>query len=107
MVAGHIALTGTFDQLVHRFGLAPAGGHQTTCRAAMMVAKPWVRQWVGTASMSPSKKRALSIRVWRVSVLIRVRDASDDPGSLNAICPSVPIPRICRSTPPAARIASS
>ena len=51
----------------------------TTWRAAMMVASPWVRQWVGTRSTSPSKKRALSRRVWRVRVLILVRDASDDP----------------------------
>ena len=52
------------------------------------------------------KEAALSMRVCRVSVLIRVR-GSDDPGSLNPMCPSVPIPRICRSTPPAWRIASS
>ena len=72
-----------------------------------MVASPWVRQCVGTESTSPPKKRALSIRVCLVSVLMRVREASEDPGSLNAMCPSVPIPRICRSTPPAARIAFS
>ena len=40
----------------------------------MMVASPWVRQCVGTASTSPPKKRALSIRVCLVSVLIRVRE---------------------------------
>jgi hypothetical protein len=60
----------------------------------MIVPNPWVRQWAGTASMSSPKKRALSNRVWRVSVLIRVREASEDPGSLKPICPSVPIPRI-------------
>jgi len=51
----------------------------------MMVASPWVRQCVGTDSTSPPKKRALSIRVCLVSVLIRVLEASDDPGSLNAM----------------------
>ena len=72
-----------------------------------MVASPWVRQWVGTASISLPKNRALSERVCAVRVLMRVREASEDPGSLKPICPSVPMPRICRSIPPAARIASS
>jgi len=71
------------------------------------VARPCVRQCRGTSSMSPSKNRALSARVWSVRVLIRVRDASEEPGSLNPTWPSVPIPRICRSTPPAAAIAAS
>ena len=68
---------------------------------------PWVRQCCGTRSTSPPKNRALSLRVWLVNVLIRVREASEEPGSLNAICPSVPIPRICRSTPPASAMACS
>ena len=68
---------------------------------------PWVRQCCGTASTFPPKNRALSLRVWLVNVLIRVREASEEPGSLNAICPSVPIPRICRSTPPASAMARS
>lgn len=62
---------------------------------------PWVMTWCGTCSMSPSKNRALSIRVCSVSVLIRVREASDEHGSLNPMCPSVPMPSNCRSTPPA------
>ncbi len=53
----------------------------------MMVASPCVRQCVGTDSTSPPKKRALSIRVCRVSVLMRVREASEDPGSLNRDVP--------------------
>lgn len=68
---------------------------------------PWVMTWWGTCSMSPSKKRALSTRVCSVSVLIRVREASDEQGSLNPMCPSVPIPSSCRSTPPAAASAAS
>ena len=57
--------------------------------------------------MSLSKKRALSMRVRSVSVLTRVPEASDDPGSLKPTCPSVPMPRICTSMPPAASIAAS
>ena len=30
---------------------------------------------------------------------MRVREASEEPGSLKPTCPSVPMPRICRSTP--------
>ena len=55
------------------------------CRASMTVATPWVMQCRGTASTSPPKKQALSRRVCSVSVLIRVHDAKDEPGSLNAI----------------------
>jgi hypothetical protein len=36
----------------------------------------------------------LSLRVRLVNVLIRAREASEEPSSLKAICPSVPIPRI-------------
>ena len=39
--------------------------------------------------------------------LIRVREASEEPGSLKATWPSVPIPSTCRSTPPASSIACS
>jgi valyl-tRNA synthetase len=35
---------------------------------------------------------------------IGVRELSELPGSLNAICPSLPRPRICRSIPPASAI---
>jgi hypothetical protein len=93
--------------MVHGFGLAATRRHQDHVPGLHDGPRPWVRQCVGTDSTSLSKKRALSIRVCLVSVLIRVRDANEEPGSLNAICPSVPIPRICRSTPPASRIAFS
>ena len=43
------------------------------------------------------EERALSLRVCSVRVLIRVREASDEPGSLNPRWPSEPIPRIWRS----------
>ena len=58
--------------------------------------------WVGTSSGEP-KKRALSLRVWAVSVLIRVRLASEEPGSLKARWPSEPMPSNCTSMPPARR----
>ena len=71
-----------------------------------MVPSPWVSTWVGTSSGEP-KNRALSLRVCAVSVLILVRLASDDPGSLKARWPSVPMPRNCTSMPPAAAISAS
>ena len=70
----------------------------------MIVPSPCVRHRLGTWSTSPSKKRALSTLVWYVRDFTRVREARDDPGSLNAMCPSVPMPRICRSIPPASAI---
>ena len=42
-----------------------------------------------TLLISPSKNRALATTVSNASVLTRVRDVSDEPGSLNAMCPSV------------------
>ena len=77
---------------------------RTRWRASRIVPTPCVSTWCGTSSTEP-KKRALSARVWVVSVLSRVRDASDDPGSLKPMCPSLPIPSSWRSTPPASRIA--
>ena len=56
--------------------------------------------------MSSSKNRALSIRVWRVR-FDPGPGGEARPGSLNPMWPSVPMPRICRSTPPASAIASS
>ena len=63
-------------------------------------------QCIGTWS-GESKKRALSSRVCSVRVFTRVRDANELPGSLNPMCPSVPMPSSCRSTPPAAWIFAS
>ena len=107
MVAGHIAETGPSTSWCTASALARPDASSTRCRAAMIVARPWVRQCRGTSSTDPPKNRALSSRVCFVRVLIRVRDASDEPGSLNAMCPSVPMPRICRSTPPASAMLSS
>ncbi len=46
----------------------------------MMVPMPMVMQWMGTSSRLLSKKRALSLRVCSVSVLMRVREAKDEVG---------------------------
>ena len=85
----------------------PVATIKITFRASITVATPTVNASLGTFSESLSKKRELAMRVSCVSVLMRVREASDDPGSLNAICPSGPIPPRNRSMPPAALIFSS
>jgi hypothetical protein len=54
---------------------------RTRWRARRIVPMPCVMQWVGTCS-GVSKNRALSARVRAVSVLMRVDDANDEPGSL-------------------------
>ena len=38
---------------------------------------------------------------------MRVREASEEEGSLKPMWPSVPMPSTCKSMPPAARIAAS
>ena len=68
--------------------------------ALSTVPTPTVRAVLGTLFTSLSKKRELAMMVSVVSVFWRVRDVSDEPGSLKAICPSGPIPPMKRSTPP-------
>lgn len=58
----------------------------------MTVATPTVRAWVGTSEILPPKNLALATMVSLANVLILVREASDEPGSLKAICPSGPMP---------------
>ena len=60
--------------------------------ASSTVPSPCVTTWRGTSSCRSSKNLALSSRVARVSVLRRVRDDSDEPGSLKPMWPSAPIP---------------
>jgi hypothetical protein len=60
----------------------------TTSRASMTVWTPTVSAMRGTRERSLLKKRQLSRIVSYASVLIRVREDKDDPGSLNAMCPS-------------------
>lgn len=53
---------------------------------------PTVKATVGTFDKSSSKNLALATIVSFAKVLTRVRDTSDEPGSLNAMWPSLPIP---------------
>ena len=66
--------------------------YHNTSFASMTVPTPTVRDCLGTWSMSLSKKRALAVMVSWLSVFTRVLDTSEDPGSLNAMWPSGPIP---------------
>ena len=68
-------------------------------RASRIVPTPIVIAYTGTSSRR-SKKRALSPIVCIDSVFRRVRELSELVGSLNAMWPSEPMPRICRSIPP-------
>lgn len=58
----------------------------------MTVPTPTVRANVGTLEMSLSKNRALASMVSFANVFTRVLDINDEPGSLKAIWPSLPIP---------------
>ena len=91
-----------FNQ-IHCVSLATWSGAADDAWRRLLVSVDALR----TCVRSPLKKRALSARVRSVSVLMRVRDASDEEGSLKPMCPSVPMPSSCRSIPPAARIAAS
>ncbi len=63
-----------------------------TSLASITVPTPTVSAMVGTLERSPSKKRAFARIVSIARVLTRVRDTRLDPGSLNAMWPSGPIP---------------
>ena len=60
----------------------------------MTVPTPTVSAVVGTFETSPPKNLALALMVSTARDLILVRDTSDDPGSLKAMCPSGPIPTL-------------
>ena len=72
----------------------------------MMLLMPMVTAWVGTSSML-SKKRAFTSRVFCVSSTTWVMVSMGSPGLLNAMWPFTPMPRMCRSSPPAASMAAS
>ena len=63
-----------------------------TSLASMTVPTPTVRADLGTLVTSPPKNLALASMVSTANDLILVRDTRDEPGSLNAMCPSGPIP---------------
>ena len=99
-------LTGPSTIRATASALASPWATRTSVRASRMVPRPWVRQCIGTWS-GESKNRALSARVFGASVLIRVREANDDVGSLKPMWPFAPMPRICRSTGPIAAMRAS
>ena len=63
-----------------------------TSLASMTVPTPTVRAVVGTFDTSSPKNRALALMVSTARDLILVLEDRDDPGSLNAMCPSGPMP---------------
>ena len=63
-----------------------------TSLASMTVPTPTVRADLGTLVTSPPKNLALASMVSTANDLILVRDTREEPGSLNAMCPSGPIP---------------
>uniref|UniRef100_A0A2M4C7Q8 Putative secreted protein n=1 Tax=Anopheles marajoara TaxID=58244 RepID=A0A2M4C7Q8_9DIPT len=78
-----------------------------TSRASITVATPTVKACFGTLLISLPKKRAFASSVSCANVFTLVRDASEEPGSLKAMCPSGPIPPMNSSIPPACLIFSS
>lgn len=58
----------------------------------MTVPTPTVRADLGTLVTSPPKNLALASMVSTANDLILVRDTREEPGSLNAMCPSGPMP---------------
>lgn len=60
---------------------------------------PMVIAYFGTLS-NPIKSEAASSLVFLSKLMILVLEASVDPGSLNPMCPVLPIPRSYRSMPP-------
>ena len=67
-----------------------------TSSESKTVLTPTVNAVFGTLSTSLSKNLELAIIVSWVKVFTLVVDESEEPGSLNAICPSGPIPPINR-----------
>ena len=106
MDAGHVAVMGPSTARFTASAFCSPDARMSSSRASMMVPMPMVIAYLGTSS-SVLKKRALSRTVRSLSVLMRVREPSDDPGSLNAMCPLTPMPRICRSMPPTSRMRCS
>ena len=103
------ALAGTIDEMGPSIALditsdfpSPKAKRRTDL-VSRIVPTPIVIQCLGT-SFSLSKKRALSLMVSPVKVFMRVLELNDEQGSLKPMCPSEPIPRICKSMPPASKI---
>ncbi len=85
-----------------RWPPAPRGGHPR------MVASPWSAVGGHRVDIVAEEAGVVQIRVCAVRVLMRVREVGRRAGLVGSqMCPSVPIPRICGSMPPATRIACS
>ena len=95
-----------FDGLLDDRRLVFAEGHDDDLAGLEMVPTPIVSACCGTFS-SPKKLLAASRRVTGSSVTRRVRLWRVEPGSLKPMCPVRPMPRICKSMPPARRISCS
>ena len=78
-----------------------------TSFAEVIVSIPTVKANLGTFVISLSKNLELAIIVFSVNCTFLVLDLKDEPGSLNAICPSTPTPPRNRSIPPNSKIFSS
>ena len=100
--AGSSVVTGplTTRSTHARLGLARREQHD---RARVQDRRHPHRERLGrhACSASPPKSAALLRRVSGLSVTRCVRDWSSRAGSLNPMWPLVPMPRICRSMPPA------
>ena len=64
-----------------------------TSLASNTVPTPTVNAICGTLLISPPKNLAFAIMVSFARVFTLVRETREEPGSLNAICPSGPIPK--------------
>lgn len=104
--AGKSSVTGPVSARLIAVALPLPCAISSRCRASKIVARPCVIAWVGTSSRA-AKNLALSCRVRSASLTTRVRDENAAPGSLKPMWPFEPMPRICRSIPPAEPIAAS
>ncbi len=105
--AGSSVVTGPRTSRSTTAAFAVPVATSTIWRACRIVAIPIDSASGGTAAGSPPKSSALPRRVSGSSVTRCVRACSAGAGSLKPMWPLVPMPRICRSMPPAAAIARS
>ena len=99
---GHTLPSGPSTTPATASALARPGRRAPGSRASRIVPSPWVRQCVGT-SRGRRRTGRCRARVAGSRVLMRVREANDEVGSLKPMCPFAPMPRICRSIRPRRR----
>lgn len=92
-----------FTKLWSAFFFAGPKARTTICFALNIVSRPIVIAFLGTSSMD-LKKREFAWIVSGFKLIILVCELFKLPGSLKAICPSFPTPKIRKSKPPAALI---